>query len=63
VAGVEAQRRVPASRARPGARLRFRPALLAIVAAGVVIRVLYTLVEAPWPPPSLDDQFYFSALP
>ena len=41
----------------------FWPALLAIVAAGVAIRVVYTLVEAPWPPPGLDDQFYFSALP
>jgi 4-amino-4-deoxy-L-arabinose transferase-like glycosyltransferase len=37
--------------------------LLAIVFAGVGIRVLYTLVEAPWPPPTLDDQYYFSALP
>ena len=38
-------------------------ALLAIVALGVAIRVVHTLVEAPWPPPALDDQFYFSALP
>jgi len=28
-----------------------------------VIRVVYTLVESPWPPPGLDDQFYFSAMP
>jgi 4-amino-4-deoxy-L-arabinose transferase-like glycosyltransferase len=41
----------------------FWRALAAIAAAGVVIRVLYTLLEAPWPPPGLDDQFYFSALP
>ena len=33
------------------------------MALGVAIRVVYTLVEAPWPPPGLDDQFYFSALP
>lgn len=33
------------------------------MAAGVAVRVVYTLVEAPWPPPGLDDQFYFSALP
>jgi 4-amino-4-deoxy-L-arabinose transferase-like glycosyltransferase len=33
------------------------------VAAGVVLRVVYTLVEAPWPPPGLDDQFFFSAMP
>jgi 4-amino-4-deoxy-L-arabinose transferase-like glycosyltransferase len=42
---------------------RFWSRLLAIVAAGVLIRILYTLFEAPWPPPTLDDQFYFSALP
>jgi 4-amino-4-deoxy-L-arabinose transferase-like glycosyltransferase len=36
---------------------------MAIVVAGVGIRVLYTLVEAPWPPDQLDDQFYFAALP
>ena len=58
---VEAQRPAPSSRAR--ARWDFGPGLLAIVAAGVVIRLVYTLVEAPWPPPALDDQFYFSALP
>jgi len=33
------------------------------VAIGVVLRVVYTLVESPWPPPGLDDQFYFSAMP
>ena len=44
---------------RPG----FGPALLGIVAVGVALRVVYTLVESPWPPPGLDDQFYFSALP
>jgi 4-amino-4-deoxy-L-arabinose transferase-like glycosyltransferase len=44
-------------------RLDFRLALLGIVAVGVVIRVVYTLVESPWPPPGLDDQFYFSAMP
>jgi 4-amino-4-deoxy-L-arabinose transferase-like glycosyltransferase len=44
-------------------RSGFRLALLGIVAVGVVIRVVYTLVESPWPPPGLDDQFYFSAMP
>ncbi|HEX3278211.1 MAG TPA: glycosyltransferase family 39 protein [Thermoleophilaceae bacterium] len=44
-------------------RPSFRLALLGIVAVGVVIRVVYTLVESPWPPPGLDDQFYFSAMP
>jgi 4-amino-4-deoxy-L-arabinose transferase-like glycosyltransferase len=33
------------------------------VAIGVVIRVVHTLLEAPWPPSELDDQFYFSAMP
>ena len=58
-----AQRPSPAAPARPRPWPGFWPALLAIVAAGVAIRVVYTLVEAPWPPPGLDDQFYFSALP
>jgi 4-amino-4-deoxy-L-arabinose transferase-like glycosyltransferase len=58
-----AQRPSPAAPGRPEPWPGFWPALLAIVAAGVAIRVVYTLVEAPWPPPGLDDQFYFSALP
>ncbi len=58
-----AQRPSSAAPARPAPWPGFWPALLAIVAAGVAIRVVYTLVEAPWPPPGLDDQFYFSALP
>jgi 4-amino-4-deoxy-L-arabinose transferase-like glycosyltransferase len=58
-----AQRPSSAAPARPGPWPGFWPALLAIVAAAVAIRVVYTLVEAPWPPPGLDDQFYFSALP
>jgi 4-amino-4-deoxy-L-arabinose transferase-like glycosyltransferase len=63
VSTVGAQRPVAAGPARLVSRRGFWPALLAIIAAGVVIRVLYTLIEAPWPPPGLDDQFYFSALP
>jgi 4-amino-4-deoxy-L-arabinose transferase-like glycosyltransferase len=58
-----AQRPSAAAPARPGPWPGFWPALLSIVAAGVAIRVVYTLVEAPWPPPGLDDEFYFSALP
>jgi 4-amino-4-deoxy-L-arabinose transferase-like glycosyltransferase len=54
---------VPTPTRRPRVWREFWPALLAIVAAGVVVRVLYTLLEAPWPPAGLDDQFYFSALP
>ncbi|HYP48321.1 MAG TPA: glycosyltransferase family 39 protein [Thermoleophilaceae bacterium] len=53
---------MPAPGPRP-ARDRFRPALLAIVAGALLIRVLYILLESPWPPPGLDDQYYFSALP
>ena len=44
---------------RPG----FWPAVAGIVAVGVLLRVLYTLLEAPWPPSTIDDQFYFNALP
>src|SRR4051794_39918453 len=52
--------RVTATRAQPA---RGGLVLLAIVALAVTLRVLYTLLEAPWPPVALDDQFYFSALP
>ncbi len=54
----------PADAPPPAAKTRhgFGTTLLAIVVAGVAIRVLYTLLEAPWPPPALDDQFYFSGL-
>src|SRR3954471_16490440 len=52
--------RVTATRAQPA---RGGLVLLAIVALAVTIRVLYTLLEAPWAPVALDDQFYFSALP
>jgi 4-amino-4-deoxy-L-arabinose transferase-like glycosyltransferase len=58
-----AQRPSSAAPARPQPWPGFWSALLTIVAAAVAIRVVYTLVEAPWPPPGLDDQFYFSALP
>jgi 4-amino-4-deoxy-L-arabinose transferase-like glycosyltransferase len=37
--------------------------LIGIVVAGVTIRVLQTLFVAPWPPPGLDDEFYFSGMP
>ncbi|MBN1527413.1 MAG: glycosyltransferase family 39 protein [Thermoleophilaceae bacterium] len=50
----------PAQRSSP---IAFWPALGAIVAACVLVRVVHTLAEAPWPPPGLDDQFFFSALP
>lgn len=59
-----AHRPGPANAPAPGARTRpgFVRSLLAITLAGAALRVLYTLLEAPWPPPGLDDQFYFSAL-
>jgi 4-amino-4-deoxy-L-arabinose transferase-like glycosyltransferase len=63
VSTVGAQRPVAAGPAGLVSRPDFWPLLLAIVAAAVVVRALYTLLEAPWPAPGLDDQFYFSALP
>jgi 4-amino-4-deoxy-L-arabinose transferase-like glycosyltransferase len=66
VTAVRAHDTVPGAGSRfdeGGDVRRFWPALLAITAAGALIRVLYTLLEAPWPPDGLDDQFYFSALP
>ncbi len=59
--GTQRPRAAPSEPARSGRG--FWLGLAAIVAAGVVVRVLYTLLEAPWPPPALDDQYYFSALP
>ena len=37
--------------------------LAGIVAAGVVLRVLYTVLVAPWPPGLPDDQVYFQLMP
>ena len=40
------------------------PATLAVlVALGVVIRVVYTIAIAPWPPHALTDEYYYSYLP
>jgi 4-amino-4-deoxy-L-arabinose transferase-like glycosyltransferase len=59
---VRAQPSRPGKEAAPVAEgHRFWVVLTAIVAVGVAIRVLYTLEEAPWPPPGFDDQFFFSA--
>jgi len=63
VSTVGAEETGAASSPRPPSQRGFTLALLAIVAAGVVIRVLYTLLEAPTPATSLNDEFYFSALP
>jgi 4-amino-4-deoxy-L-arabinose transferase-like glycosyltransferase len=60
---VGAQRPVSPAAATLASGRSFHLALLGIVVAGVVVRVVYTLGEAPWPPPGLDDQFYFSAMP
>ncbi len=35
----------------------------AIAALGVVIRVLYTILVAPWPPKVLTDEFYYNVIP
>jgi 4-amino-4-deoxy-L-arabinose transferase-like glycosyltransferase len=58
-----AQRPSPPTPVRPAPWPGFNFVLLGIVAVGVALRVVYTLVESPWPPPGLDDEFYFSALP
>jgi 4-amino-4-deoxy-L-arabinose transferase-like glycosyltransferase len=55
--------RMRSRRDPPASQRRFWVLLTAIIGGGVLVRVLYTLLEAPWPPPALDDQFYFSALP
>jgi 4-amino-4-deoxy-L-arabinose transferase-like glycosyltransferase len=50
--------------ARRGDLVRGFPGRLAlIVAAGVVLRVLYTVLVAPWPPAIPDDQVYFHYMP
>jgi 4-amino-4-deoxy-L-arabinose transferase-like glycosyltransferase len=41
----------------------FWPYLSAIVLAAVVIRVLYTILIAPWPPKFLTDEFYYNVVP
>ena len=41
----------------------FTVRLAGIVAAGVVLRVLYTVLVAPWPPGLPDDQVYFQLMP
>ena len=59
-----AQRPSSAARRRgPDRAPRLRARAAGDRRAGGAIRVLYTLLEAPWPPPALDDQFYFTALP
>ncbi len=45
------------------ARSRFAVWLALLVAVGVVIRVLYTILAAPWPPHGLDDQGYYHLAP
>jgi 4-amino-4-deoxy-L-arabinose transferase-like glycosyltransferase len=41
----------------------FATRLALIVAVSVVLRVLYTGLVAPWPPPLPDDQIYFHLMP
>ncbi len=40
----------------------FAKRLALIVVAAMAVRVVQTLAVAPWPPPALDDQGYYSAL-
>jgi 4-amino-4-deoxy-L-arabinose transferase-like glycosyltransferase len=64
MSAVGTQQRPGASavgRPADAARRRFWLVLAAIVAAGVAVRVLYTTLEAPWPPAGFDDQFFWSA--
>jgi len=44
-------------RAVPGS---FAGRLALIVAAGAVLRVLYTVLVAPWPPEFSDDQVFYN---
>jgi 4-amino-4-deoxy-L-arabinose transferase-like glycosyltransferase len=44
------------------ARRRFGAALAAIVAIGVVLRLVQTLLVAPWPPGFFNDEAYYNAL-
>jgi 4-amino-4-deoxy-L-arabinose transferase-like glycosyltransferase len=56
---ISAGTRVPQERARPWQRLGFAGWLGLIVAAGAAVRILYTVVIAPWPPAVSDDQVFF----
>jgi 4-amino-4-deoxy-L-arabinose transferase-like glycosyltransferase len=44
------------------ARRSFALALAAIVASGVVVRVVHTLAVAPWPPRLFNDEAYYATL-
>ena len=54
---------MPAAPASSPSERRFWLVLAIIVGAGLLVRVLYTLLEAPTPAPTLNDEFYFAALP
>jgi 4-amino-4-deoxy-L-arabinose transferase-like glycosyltransferase len=57
---IRGQLESPLRREGPGG---FASRLAVIVAVGVVLRVLYTVLVAPWPPPLPDDQIYFHFMP
>ena len=63
MSAAEVEQATSAPSPRPSTFQRFGLALLPIVVVGVVIRVLYTLLEAPWPPTVLDDEVFFSIMP
>ena len=65
-AGQESLLATRAPRPSPGLEApagSFNRNLALIVAAGVVLRVLYTVLVAPWPPAVSDDQVFFNLLP
>ncbi len=53
----------PAPRTADGRLSPFARRLALILAGGVVLRVLYTVLAAPWPPKGLDDQVYYHLQP
>ena len=55
--------RLPGIGWRGSATSSFGAGLGAIVAVAVVLRVLYTVLAAPWPPEINDDQVFFHLMP
>jgi 4-amino-4-deoxy-L-arabinose transferase-like glycosyltransferase len=54
---------VPDAHGEASGNRAFARRLAVIVAIGVLIRVLYTVLFAPWPPKGLDDQGYYHLEP
>ena len=60
---VAANPAAPEPTAHAAPRVRFATWLAMGVGIGVVVRVLYTVLAAPWPPHGLDDQGYYHLAP